>query len=593
MDWLHPTIEPWLQRDAHGLHLTLMQRGPAPRQLFVRTLTDNEEGLLPMRPAPQLDAEGWRAFQAFVPWDSGNEVTVYAFKRVDDGGSAWLGADGEHGQVPPLAGHFRVNRLHAPPDWVADQVFYQVFPDRFARGSDGPVALPPDVPGQRPNEARAWGEPVPLDRPTTVFYGGDLPGLTQRLDHVSKALGATALYLNPVFRSRSNHKYDTEDYSEVDPTLGGDAALAQLRTATTARGMRLLLDAVVNHTGAQHPWFNRGGVHAGTGAAQSEASPWRRWYAFDDEGRSLGWKGYDSLPVLDYAEPAVKQAMFEAPDSVMRRWLKPPHAIDGWRLDAVHMLGEGRGAGNNADVLRQMRQAVKAEQPGAYLVGEHFNEASSWLQGDQEDGAMNYYGFAHPLRMWLAGLDLNHHRASLATPEFARWLRQAMAALPWANQLAQLNLLDSHDTPRLLTLLDGDAQALCIAVTLLMAWPGSPCVYYGDEIGLEGGPDPDCRRCFDWNPAHWNQALFAHYQAEIARRQARAELRRGAFVELAAEGDLYAFARFDAGAATVVAVNRGSDAATLRPALPTLPNGVALPGTLAVPARGSNVWCSG
>jgi alpha-glucosidase len=125
-----------------------------------------------------------------------------------------------------------------------------------------------------------------------------------------------------------------------------------------------------------------------------------------------------------------------------------------------------------------------------------------------------------------------------------------------------------------------------------MAWPGSPCVYYGDEIGLEGGPDPDCRRCFDWNPAHWQQALLAHYQAAIRRRHSRAELRRGAFVELAAEGDLYAFARFDASAATLVAVNRGAQPATLRPAWPALPNGVVLPAALAVPARGSAAWCS-
>jgi alpha-glucosidase len=588
MDWLHPPVAPWLRRDAQGLHLTLMLRGASPQQLFVRTLPDHEEALLPLRAVPALDAEGWRAFQAFVPWDGGNENTAYAFKRVDGLGSRWLGADGEHPQVPPLASHFRVNRLHTPPDWVADQVFYQVFPDRFARGDEqAPVPLPPDVPGQRPNEARAWGEAVPLERPTTVFYGGDLPGLVRRLGHVQDTLGATALYLNPVFRSRSNHKYDTESYDEVDPALGGNAVLAQLRDATAARGMRLVLDAVVNHTGAQHPWF------AGpAGAHQGADAPYRRWYAFDDDGRALGWKGYDSLPVLDYAEPAVAQAMFEAPDAVMQRWLQAPFAIDGWRLDAVHMLGEGRGAGNNAAVLRRMRRAVKAAQPEAYLVGEHFNEASAWLQGDQEDGAMNYYGFAHPLRMWLAGLDLNHHRAALATADFGRWLRQAMAAVPWANQLAQLNLLDSHDTPRLLTLLEGDVDAMKIAVTLLMAWPGSPCVYYGDEIGLEGGPDPDCRRCFDWNPAHWQQALLAHYQAAIRRRHSRAELRRGAFVELAAEGDLYAFARFDASAATLVAVNRGAQPATLRPAWPALPNGVVLPAALAVPARGSAAWCS-
>lgn len=585
---IHPQSAPWLTLDEAGPRVTLLAPAGATGTPFVRHLPDNEEELLPMQPAPAPD--GWQAWTADVPWDGGNDATRYVFKWVQPQDCGWLAADGVHRQVPPDAVHFRVNRLHRPPEWVAQQVFYQVFPDRFARGQDGPVTLPPDVPGQAANEVLSWGERPPMDRPTTVFYGGDLPGLQQRLDHVQQALGCTALYLNPIFRSRSNHKYDTEDYFEVDAGFGGNEALAGLRQETRRRGLRLVLDAVVNHTGAQHPWFNRGGGHDTLGAAQSTKSPWRRWYAFDDAGVARGWKGYDSLPVLDYARPEVRQAMFEAPDSVMRHWMQAPYSIDGWRLDAVHMLGEGHGAANNAGMLRAMRQAVKAQDPEAYLVGEHFNEATAWLQGDQEDGAMNYYGFAHPLRAWLAGLDLNGHRVQLDTADFARWLRHGMATVPWANQLAQLNLLDSHDTPRFLTLLQGDTQAMRMAVTLLMTYPGTPCVYYGDEIGLEGGADPDCRRCFDWDPQRWDRGLFEHYREAIARRQARTELRTGAFVELAADGAVYGFARYDANGATAVFVNRGTEAQRVIPSLATLPNGTALPPHVDVPARGSQVW---
>jgi alpha-glucosidase len=391
-------------------------------------------------------------------------------------------------------------------------------------------------------------------------------------------LRVTALYLNPIFRSRSNHKYDTESYAEVDPGLGGNEALARLREATRARGMKLVLDAVVNHTGAQHPWFQ-------PGAAE------RCRYALDERGRPRGWKHHDSLPVLDYGLAEVKQAMFEAPGSVMRRWLQPPYAIDGWRLDAVHMLGEGLGAWNNAGVLAAMRRAVKADNAQAYLVGEHFYEATAWLQGEQEDGAMNYHGFAHPVRAWLAGQDIAYQPIRLSTPDFAAWLREAMAAMPYENQLAQLNLLDSHDTQRFLTLLGGDVRAMQLAVTLLMTFPGTPCVYYGDEIGLEGAMDPDCRRCFDWERSRWNRPLFDHYRKAIARRQQRAELREGAFLELAAEGDVYAFARFTADAATVVAVNRGDAPQTLAVDLSRLP---AHGGTLKLEIlpRGSAVWSS-
>ena len=573
MAMLHPPIAPWVQRNADGCALTLLADLPPGVQPWLRHLPDNEEELVPMVPD---GAEGRLGrFRAFLPWDRGNRVTRYCFKTVSPDGQQWLAADGLHPHVPPEDAHFRINADDTPPEWVRDQVFYQVFPDRFARGTDAPVHLPPDVPGRAPNEARAWGDAVPLDRPTTVFYGGDLPGIEQRLGYLRDELGATALYLNPVFRSRSNHKYDTEDYFEVDPGFGGNAALQGLGAAMRARGMKLLLDAVVNHTGAQHPWL---------GSA-------RHRYAFDAQGQPVGWKGHASLPVLDYAQPEVKQAMFEGESSVMRHWMQPPYAIDGWRLDAVHMLGEGPGAWNNAALLAAMRRAVKAQNPQAYLVGEHFNEAARWLQGEQEDGAMNYHGFAHPLRAWLAGKDLAGHPVSLATPEFSRWLDTARAAIPYDNQLAQLNLLDSHDTPRFLELLGGDTQAMQLAVTLLMTYPGTPCIYYGDEIGLAGGQDPDCRRCFEWERSRWNRPLFAHYREAVHRRHARAELRRGAFVRLHAEGDGYAFARFTAQALSIVAVNRGTDPLDLALDLRALPLGPAQL-TLRVPARGSTVWCS-
>jgi alpha-glucosidase len=595
MELLHPPIAPWLVRTPAGCDVTLLLRGDAPVRAFLRHLPDNEEELTPLNPAGEQ--AGWQQWRASVPWDAGNRITRYCFKLLRaDGTQCWLAADGLHPHVPAEAVHFRVNREDQPPAWVRDQVFYQVFPDRFDRGQDGPVRLPADVPGMRPNEALPWGAPVPLDKPTTVFYGGDLAGIQRRLDYLQDELGVTALYLNPIFGSRSNHKYDTEDYAQVDAGFGGNEALASLRAATLERGVKLVLDAVVNHTGAQHPWFNRGGGHDTLGASQSSDSPWYRWYAFEADGRVKGWKGYDSLPVLDYANPAVKAAMFEAPDSVMRRWMQPPYSIDGWRLDAVHMLGEGVGAWNNAGMLQAMRQAVKAQDPQAYLVGEHFFEATRWLQGDQEDGAMNYEGFAHPLRAWLAGLDITSQPIRLSTAEFAAWLRRALAVVPYDNQLAQLNLLDSHDTPRFLTLLGGDVQAMQLAVTLLMTYPGTPCVYYGDEIGLEGGQDPDCRRCFNWDRASWNQGLWTHYRDAIARRRARAELRHGAFRELHAAGDVYAFARFTDTAASVVAVNRGRAPAQVQLDPAALPLAAEAwggqPLTLQVPARGSVVISS-
>lgn len=579
---IHLPVPPWRQDTPDALDLVLLTDDAAPDAVFVRGLPDNEEHLVPMAPDGRDGAlHRWRAR---LPWDAGNPATRYAFKLVADGTQHWLAADGAHPHVPPQALHFRVHRHERPPAWVRQQFFYQVFPDRFARG-----APPVDRHGERlwGGDVRevvqpAWGAPVDPAHGPNAFYGGDLPGLQAALPYLNDELGVTALYLNPVFRAGSNHRYDTESYDEVDPHLGGNAALASLRQATAARGMRLVLDAVINHTGANHPWFNRWGQHPGPGAAQSPQSPWRRWYAFGEDGRPVGWKGHDSLPVLDFAEPAVREALVDGPDSVLRRWLRPPYALDGWRLDVVHMLGEGPGAHRNAHHVQGIRRAIRAENPEGYVLGEHFFEATDWLQGDQEDGAMNYHGFGHPVRAWLAGRDLAGHPVRLSTPDFARWLVRATAVIPWDNQLAQLNLLGSHDTPRFLTLLGGDVPRMALALTLLFTWPGVPCVYYGDEIGLEGGPDPDCRRCFEPDRGQWNLTLLETVRALAALRRDRADWQDGGLLMLQAGDDHLAFARVAEGAWSVVVANRGPQAVPIAVPLDAVPGAAAgAPGRLA------------
>lgn len=600
---LHPPIAPWAVADTEGLELSLLTDADLDAgRVFVRTLPDNEELLTPMVAAGRSGE--LRRWTARVAWDRGNEVTLYAFVAVDADGAHWLAADGRHAHVPPESVQFRAHPTQRPPDWVRSQVFYQVFPDRFARGAaavdrsgewlHGPRRLPVVQP--------PWGAPVDPRHAANAFYGGDLPGLTQRLPYLADELGVSAIYLNPVFAAASNHRYDTSDYGAVDPHLGGDAALAALRAATRERGMRLLLDAVVNHTGIDHPWYDRWGRHAEPGAAQSTQSRWRGHYAWDEAGRVQGWKGHEGLPVLDYASPALQQDVYGAPDAILRRWLRPPYAIDGWRLDVVHMLGEGAGARNNAHHVRAIRRALREENADAYVLGEHFAEATRWLQGDQEDGAMNYYGHAGPVRAWLAGIELAGRRVPIATAAFESWMTRAQAAIPYANQLAQLNLLDSHDTPRLLTELGGDVAAMQIAVTLLCTRPGVPCIYYGDEIGLEGGADPDCRRCFDWDRAHWNTALWAHYRTLVRLRRERAEWADGATLTLARGPDWLVYARYTEHAATLVAVNRGAGAEIELP-LTRLPLTVArwrrvgggdVAGAgllrLTLPARAGAIW---
>ncbi len=553
---LHPPVAPWLVPGDAGVELVLLTDAPLPAgRAFVRSLPDNEELLTPLQPDGRQGA--LHRHRARIGWDGALPLLRYAFAVAGDDGLHWLGADGAHAHVPPDALHFRVHRHERPPAWVREQVFYQVFPDRFARAG----ALP--RPGLEP-----WGARPDPQRGGSALYGGDLPGLAERLPYLADELGVTALYLNPVFASPSNHRYDTTDYTQVDPLLGGNAALAALRRATRERGLRLVLDAVVNHTGAHHPWVRE--------------QP--HFYAQGDDGRPLGWKGHRSLPVLDFSQPGVQQAVYGAPDAVLRRWLRPPFDIDGWRLDVVHMLGEGPGAWRNARHVRAIRRAIREEKPDAYVLGEHFAEATRWLQGDQEDGAMNYHGFAAPVRAWLAGLPLAGRRRPLATARVLDWFDRAQGAIPYDNQLAQLNLLGSHDTTRIRTELGGSLALTALAMTLLFTRPGVPCLYYGDEIGLEGGADPDCRRCFDWRRERWPQALWAHVQRLASLRRTREDWQRGATLRLGQAEDAFAFARFTAGAASVVAVNRGDGEAAL--ALPAARLPLALRGCEVLAGQG-------
>lgn len=553
---LHPPIAPWLLRGEHGCRVTLLTDTDALDAVYLRALPDNEEYLLPMTSAGR--AGRLFAWVAEMPWDDGNPAALYAFKVLHGDGQCWLAADGAHAHVPPEGVHFRAVRELAPA-WVRDQVFYQVFPDRFARGDAGRNRHGETVYGSRPQAAQqlAWGAPLDPQHAAHSFYGGDLEGLRQKLDYLQREVGATAVYLNPVFTSGSNHRYDTEDYDNVDPALGGNVALERLSHEMHERGMRIVLDAVLNHTSTNHPWFNRWGRHEQLGAAQSAESPWRRWYAFNEAGHPMYWKGHDSLPVLDFAVPELREAVYEGPDSIVRRWLRPPYRIDGWRLDVIHMLGEGPGARNNAHHVRGIRRAIKDERPDAYMLGEHMSEATRWLQGDQEDGSMNYYGFAQPVWAWLARQDVNGHAATLSTPGLDAWLSRARSAIGYDTALVQFNLLGSHDTPRFMTRLQGNAARARLGMTLLFAYPGVPCLYYGDEVGMEGGPDPDCRRCMDWSGASWQHGLLQHVQRLAALRRERAEWREGAYRTLALGDDWIAFARYTADAASIVVVNRG------------------------------------
>jgi glycosidase len=390
-----------------------------------------------------------------------------------------------------------------PPDWVADAVFYQIFPDRFCNGDKQ----------NDPADCAHWG-----DLPTREnFFGGDLRGIYERLDYL-QALGVNALYLNPIFQARTNHRYDTCDYFRVDPVLGENNTLKELVAESHRRGMHVILDGVFNHCGDGFAPFQdvmlRGPESEYAGWFLARSYPLRR-----EPLNYLTCGGCTYLPKLNHAHRPVQEMILR----VARFWLEET-GMDGWRLDVPFKIP--------FEFWREFRQVVKSVNSQAFLVGEVWREAQPWIQGDIFDGVTNYR---------LRDLILDYVFTNVLDAEdFGFELRMLQDSHGEAIY-SMLNLLDSHDTARILTTLKGDVERLRIALTLQMTLPGAPMVYYGDEVGLLGEIDPDCRRCMPWDESAWNLQVMRMMQELIALRNTHPALRRGKPQILTAFNGVFAY----------------------------------------------------
>jgi cyclomaltodextrinase len=453
------------------------------------------------------------------------------------------------------------------PDWVRDAVFYQIFPDRFARSK----AVP------KPTNLQPWGA-----RPTYYgFQGGDLIGVLEKLDYLAD-LGVNAIYFNPIFQSASNHRYHTHDYYRVDPLLGGDEALRQLLDAAHARGIRVILDGVLNHASRGFFQFN----HILECGPESPYVDWFRingypLYAYDGsrEPNYVAWRNLPALPEFNTEDPNVRQFLLD----VARHWIE--FGADGWRLDVPAEIDDD-------SFWREFRQVVKRANPEAYIVGEIWvNEldrtAERWLQGNQFDAIMNY-GFTAACIGFFIGdrLDPALVKGQSHTPirpldaeAFADQIDTMLNRYAPEIVQVQFNLLGSHDTARYLTLAQGDKRILTLTTLFQMSYPGVPSVYYGDEIGLHGGRDPDCRRAMSWNRPEWDADLLDFFKRVIAIRKAHPALRRGSYVRLFANALLgvYAFLRQSGEQRIVVVLNNGDTSYRVNvPIQSYLPDGVTL-----------------
>ena len=596
----HLPVPPFVKQSKDQLLITLWLTGEDPPQrIMLRTEHDNEEMSVPMHKQRSQPQPGVTAWRAAIDLSSGQPRRRYSFKLLWHDRQRWFTPQGFSRMPPARLEQFAVDVPDIGPQWAADQIFYQIFPDRFARSlpreAEQDHVYYHHAAGQE-IILRDWDEPVTAQAGGSTFYGGDLDGISEKLPYLKK-LGVTALYLNPVFKAPSVHKYDTEDYRHVDPQFGGDGALLRLRHNTQQLGMRLVLDGVFNHSGDSHAWFDRHNRGTG-GACHNPESPWRDWYSFSDDGTALDWLGYASLPKLDYQSESLVNEIYRGEDSIVRHWLKAPWNMDGWRLDVVHMLGEAGGARNNMHVAG-ITEAAKETQPEAYIVGEHFGDARQWLQADVEDAAMNYRGFTFPLWGFLANTDISYDPQQIDAQTCMAWMDNYRAGLSHQQQLRMFNQLDSHDTARFKTLLGRDIARLPLAVVWLFTWPGVPCIYYGDEVGLDGKNDPFCRKPFPWQVEKQDTALFALYQRMIALRKKSQALRHGGCQVLYAEDNVVVFVRVLNQQRVLVAINRGEACEVVLPASPFLNavqwqckegHGQLTDGILALPAISATVW---
>lgn len=524
-------------------------------------------------------------------------------------------------QVWPVRKPFLFIPGFSTPDWAKGAVMYQIFVDRFANGDPDNDVVDHEYNyiGSHVRRISDWNKgPESMD--VRNFYGGDLQGILNHLDYLSE-LGVEVLYLNPIFVSPSNHKYDTQDYDFIDPHFGkilqdaegvltdgdpdnrhadkyrkritdpanlqaGNELFIHLVEEAHKRGMRVILDGVFNHCGSFNKWMDRERIYEGQagyepGAYVSEYSPYRDYFGFSADGKwpyntdYEGWYGHDTLPKLNYeGSEKLKQDILR----IAAKWVSAPYHADGWRLDVAADLGHSPEY--NHKFWQDFRREVKKANPEAIILAEHYGSPKPWLSGDKWDTVMNYDAFMEPVSWFFTGMEKHsdaYQQELLRNSScFIDGIQNQMTEYPAPSLLTSMNQLDNHDHSRFLTRTNHTVgrlqhlgasaaeegiqkQVLRMAVVFQMTWPGAPTLYYGDEAGVCGFTDPDNRRTFPWGKE--DQELTAFYRSAIALHRRYEVFRTGAVRFLFNDYGVIAYGRFDAKEQMIILINTREDPA--------------------------------
>jgi len=609
--------------DETGQYRIPMEVNPGERvTVLFRTAKDNveevffvsKEGRLPMvkyKNTTQFDYYG-------LDIEVGNESILYFFEVCAGEERVFYNKRGVSNDLQSCYA-FGIIPGFFTPDWAKGAVMYQIYVDRFCNGDPSNDVKTGEYSyiGQQVEQVTDWNT-CPKAMDVRSFYGGDLQGILDKLDYLVD-LGIEVIYMNPIFVSPSNHKYDCQDYDYIDPHFtilkedGGEllppgelnnqkatryrkrvvskenlaasnAFFIHFVEEVHKRGIRIVLDGVFNHCGSFHKWLDRERLYEEDpdyekGAYIAEESPYRRFFRFNNENDWPyneyydGWWGHTTLPKLSYETSG---ELYDYMMGIARKWVSPPYNADGWRLDVAADLG--RSLEFNHRFWKDFRKNVKEANPNAVIYAEHYGDATSWLKGDEWDSVMNYDAFMEPFTWFLTGMEkhsdyfrpdlLNNAEALLES------LSHNLRAFYGPSFMVAMNQLSNHDHSRFLTrtnhkvgrvgelgsaaAAEGISKAVFReAVTLQMTWHGAPTVYYGDEAGLCGFTDPDNRRTYPWGKE--DQELIQFHKEMIRIRKENPVLKTGSGLPVLAQAGVFGFVRFQESSQMLVLVNNNPE----------------------------------
>ena len=553
----------------------------------------------------------------------GEDVLVYYFEVHAGGKMCFFNKMGAMKTLEPFF-NYKITPGFSTPDWAKGAVIYQIYVDRFANGDPTNDVLDREYIyiGEPVSRVTDW-EKYPAQMGVREFYGGDLQGVLDHLDYLED-LGVDVLYLNPIFVSPSNHKYDIQDYDYVDPHFtkivvdegevlpegalnniqatkyisrvtdkrnleASNAFFVKFVEEVHKRGMRVILDGVFNHCGSFNKWMDAERLYENQygyekGAYVDKNSPYHDYFTFYNEEEWPyneeydGWWGHRTLPKLNYEK---SPQLYEYILNIGRKWVSPPYNVDGWRLDVAADLGYNEET--NHRFWRDFRSAVKEANPDAIILAEHYADPGEWLEGDQWDTVMNYNAFMEPVTWFFTGMEKHsdEHRSDLLgnTQAFLDSMMYHMSRFQYPSLLVSMNELSNHDHSRFLTRTNqtvgrteflGPEAAdqgvnkgiLRAAVMLQMTWPGAPTIYYGDEAGVTGWTDPDNRRTYPWG--HEDRELIEYHRELIRLHKAHKALMTGSLLYLEGAYKVICYGRFDEQEKMVVLINGSFDETKVR-----------------------------